>query len=163
MGLHLHSPEKPQEIVLPFRGLGLGSLTLQSLQFQNMTFILKRRSAVLEVDLLLLVEPCLLKSQDYSSFHSAFLEALSLALQLQYAGSELSKCPLGKTGHTDGTPQVPICHRASLIFLSSSGAPLHRPSLTVGSCPNLADVLRKVNSVSYFRSPLHPGLEFQFI
>lgn len=162
MGLHLHSPEKLQEIVLPLRGLGLGSLTFQSLQFQNVAFILKRRSGVLEVDLLL-VEPCLLKSQDYSSFHSAFLEALSLALQLQCAGSELSKCPLGKTGHTDGTPQVPVCHRASLIFLSSSGAPLHRPSLTVSSCPNLADVLRKVNSVSSFRNLLHPGLEFQFI
>ena len=35
MGLHRHSPEKLQEIVLPLRGLGLGSLTFQSLQFQN--------------------------------------------------------------------------------------------------------------------------------
>jgi len=108
MGLHLHSREKVQEIVLPLRVLGLGSLTFQSLQFQNKAFILKRRSAVLEVDLILLVGPCLLKSQNYGNFHSVFLEAFSLALQPQHAGSKLSRCPLGQTGHIHGPPQIPI-------------------------------------------------------
>lgn len=108
MGLHLHSHENLQEIVLPVRVLGLGSLTFQSLQFQNKAFILKRRSAVLEVDLILLVGPCLLKSQNYGNFHSVFLEAFSLALQPQHAGSKLSKCPMGKIGHIHGTPQIPI-------------------------------------------------------
>lgn len=42
---------------------------------------------MLEVDLLLLVGPCLLKSQNYGNFHFVFLEAFSLALQPQHAGS----------------------------------------------------------------------------
>ena len=68
---------------------------------------------MLEVDLILLVGLCLLESRNYGNFHSAFLEALSLALQPRHAGSKPSICPMGKIGHIHGTP-----HHSNLINFS---------------------------------------------
>lgn len=39
------------------------------------------------------------------------------------------------------------------ISLSSNRGPLHRPSLSLSSCPKLTNALRKQNSVSYLGSP----------
>lgn len=69
-----------------------------------------------EVDLLLLVGPYLSpKTTRLWEISFCLTEALSLASHVQCAGSELSKCPMGKTGHTHG-PQVPICHSSLLDF-----------------------------------------------
>lgn len=108
-----------------------------------------------EVDLLLLVGPCLLKLQDRGRFHSAFQKLSALLCSSSAHAQNSANIPWGKLATYMELLKFHSVTTTSPISLSSSRVPLNWPRLILNSCCKLANALRKENS-QLSQKPISP-------